>query len=83
MEEKHINSNVHDFDVSGDFIWISRKENAILLDTLTHQEWEYNWKDGIHGQKIYGINCDADWVWFLTNKGITYYNWGRFHHKKY
>ena len=29
--------------------------------------------------KIYEVNCDENWVWFLTNKGVALYNWSRYH----
>ena len=41
--------------------------------------WTYSNEDGILGDIIYNINCDAEWVWFSTNKGISYYNWRKFH----
>ena len=83
VEEKYITSNVHDFDICGSYIWSSKRGKASLLDTVTSQVWEYDQSDGIPGKQIYGINCDADRVWLLTNKGIAFYNWKRYHHEKY
>ena len=81
-EEKYLTSNVHDFDICGSYIWSSQKGKVTLLDTVTTRVWEYGQADGILGQQIYGISCDADWVWFLTNRGVAFYNWERNHHEK-
>ena len=61
-EEKYLTSNVHDFDICGSYIWTSQGSSAELLDTVTTRVWEYGQADGILGQQIYGISCDADWV---------------------
>ena len=82
VEEKYITSNVLDFDICGSYIWISQRYKATLLDTVTTWEWEYGQADGIPGDQIYGINCDEDWVWFLTNNGVAFYNWDNYHHEK-
>ena len=82
MEEKYITSNVHDFDICGSYIWTSHGDKVALLDTVTYREWEYGKADGIPGQKIYDINCDPDWVWFLTDRGVAFYNWEQYHHEK-
>ena len=34
--------------------------------------------DGIPWNIVYDINCDEEWVWFLTNKGVAFYNWSRY-----
>ena len=82
VEEKYITSNVHDFDICGSYIWSSQKGKVTLLDTVTTQVWEYSQVDGIPGKKIYGTNCDENWVLFLTNNGVAFYNWERYHHEK-
>ena len=82
VEEKYIISNIHDFDICGSYIWASKRDNIILFDLVDSWQWEYGLIDGIPGEKIYGINCDEDWVWFLTNQGVAFYNWGNYHNKK-
>ena len=82
MKEKYITSNVHDFDICGSFIWSSQGNKAALLDTSSAQEWEYGQADGIPGKRIYGTVCDEDWVLFLTNNGVAFYNWERYHYEK-
>ena len=82
LEESHIASNIHDFDICGIYAWSSQKNKVSLLDLNTNWEWEYGQSDGILGNKIYGIECDEDWVWFLTNRGVSFYNWGDYHHQE-
>ena len=82
VEEKYITSNVHDFDICGSYIWSCKGGQATLLDTMTAQTWVYDSEDGIPGNKIYEVNCDDEWAWFLTNGGIAFYNWSRYHNKK-
>ena len=71
--------NVQYFDMHDSFIWSSNGMQVTLIDTLTSRSWNYGMEDGIPGNKIYGVNCDENWVWFLTNKGVAYYNWSRYH----
>ena len=80
-DEQYITSNVHNFDICGSYVWSSFGGEATLLDTLTAQTWKYDSQDGIPGDKIYDVNCDEEWVWFSTNKGVAFYNWSRYHKK--
>ena len=80
-DEKYITSNVQNFDICGSYVWSSYGSEVTLLDTVTAQTWKYDSEDGIPGNKIYGVNCDEEWVWFLTNKGVAFYNWSRYHKK--
>ena len=82
MEEQYITFNAHDFDICGSYIWSSQRGLATLLDTVTTKVWEYGQEDGMPGQKVYGTYCDEDWVLFLTNRGVAFYNWERYHHEK-
>jgi len=78
-QEKYIASNVETFDICGTYIWSVNNNEVTLTDTITSQSWTYSNKDGIPGNKIYDVNCDMEWVWFLTNKGVGFYNWSRYH----
>ena len=80
--EQYITSNVQYFDICKSYIWSTYGSQATLLDTMTAQTWVYDDEDGIPGNKIYEVNCDDEWVWFLTNRGIAFYNWSRYHNKK-
>ncbi len=78
-DEEYILSNVQNFDMCGSFLWSSSGNQITLTDTITARSWDYGMEDGIPGNKIYGVNCDESWVWFLTNKGVAFYNWSRYH----
>jgi len=81
-QEKFIESNIQNFDICNSFIWSIKNGNVGLLDYTTNERWEYDQADGILGEVLYGINCDKEWVWFLTNKGLSFYNWDKFHNEK-
>ena len=83
IEEKYLTANVRDFDICGSYIWSIQGSKVALLDTLTARYWEYDQSDGIPGKQIYGLSCNVNWVWFLTNMGVAFYNWGRYHYEKY
>ncbi len=78
-DEEYILPNVQNFDMCGSFLWSSSGNQVTLTDTITARSWDYGMEDGIPGNKIYGVNCDESWVWFLTNKGVAFYNWSRYH----
>ena len=39
----------------------------------------YNHNDGFLDTQIFDLGNDGDWVYFLTNQGIIFYNWRRYH----
>ena len=78
-DEEYISPNIQNFDMCGSFLWSSSGNQVTLTDTITARSWDYGIEDGIPGNKIYGVNCDESWVWFLTNKGVAFYNWSRYH----
>ena len=78
-DEEYISPNIQNFDMCGSFLWSSSGNQITLTDTITARSWDYGIEDGIPGNKIYGVNCDESWVWFLTNKGVAFYNWSKYH----
>ena len=46
-----------------------------LSNSSTYQEWDIPLDRGMKGAHIYSLSCDDEWVWFLTNNGIIFYNW--------
>ena len=46
---------------------------------MNGQSWYYIKSDGIVGDEIYSIGCQEDWVWFITDMGISLYNWRKYH----
>jgi hypothetical protein len=77
--ELYIDTNVQSFDMCGSFLWKSNGRSISLLDTITSESWNYGVQDGIPSNKIYEVNCDDDWAWFLTDKGLAFYNWSKYH----
>ena len=61
------------------FLWRSIGRALTLTDTITHQSWEYGTEDGIPGNTVYSLHCEGNWVQFLTNNGVAYYNWTNYH----
>tara|TARA_B100000029_G_scaffold339564_1_gene331781 strand:+ start:5741 stop:7372 length:1632 start_codon:yes stop_codon:yes gene_type:complete len=78
-KEKKMVSNIHDFDICNSHIWVSERNKARIIQLNTNFEMDYDYLDGIPGNKIFGIECDEEWVWFLTNDGVAFYKWGNYH----
>jgi len=68
-----------DFCVSEEFIWTFTKNELYLYNMKKNIDWSYDYSDGIFGDFIYTLDCDDQWIWFSTNKGVFYYNWGVYH----
>ena len=64
-----------------DYLWINLKDRAILMDLINREEFEYNSSDGISGKNINHLGCDDYWIWFSTNKGLSFYNWRKYHNE--
>ena len=79
VQEKYIYNEGNDICISDNFIWTTINQYVKLIDMDNGNYWTYSNEDGILGDIIYNINCDTEWVWFSTNKGISYYNWRKFH----
>ncbi len=47
----------------------------IVIPVETFQEWNIRLQRGMKDAHIYSLSCDDEWVWFLTNNGIIFYNW--------
>ncbi len=80
-KEEIIKDSVYDFAVCNSYIWISFLNRIKLFHIDTGETWEYTKLDGVPGNLIYALECDSEWVWFLTNNGIAFYNWGKYHEK--
>jgi hypothetical protein len=73
--ERNFKSSVTDFYIHEEFIWSTNGKAINLTDIRTEQEWDIPLEGGMEGSHIYSLSCDDEWVWFLTNKGIIFYNW--------
>ena len=60
-------------------VWINQRSKAILVNLKQKETYIYNSNDGIPGNVINDIGCDKYWVWFSTNKGLSFYNWKKYH----
>ena len=56
-------------------MWTTNGSEINLSNSSTYQEWDIPLGRGMEGARIYTLSCDDEWVWFLTNNGIIFYNW--------
>jgi len=73
--ETKFRNAVSDFHVYNDFVWSTDGKSITLTNYKSEQEWGIPLERGILGAQIYSLSCDDEWVWFLTNDGIIFYNW--------
>ena len=62
------------------YLWINVNRKVVLYDLQRNESFEYDSDDGILGNLINQIDCDEDWVWFTTDKGLSFYNWRKYHY---
>ena len=74
-------NNVQNFDICGNYIWAHNKKKAVIYNLIDDNRFEYDSYDGIVGDVINNLECDEDWVWFITNNGIVFYNWSNYHYE--
>jgi len=74
-KERKFISGVTDFYIHEDFVWSTNGKAITLSNFITENEWDIPLERGMEGAHIYSLACDDEWVWFLTNKGIIFYNW--------
>ena len=63
-------------------LWINSQNKAVVLNIRDKKMFEYDVSDGIVGNIINDLGCDKDWVWFSTNKGLSMFNWSKYHYNK-
>ena len=73
---------IKSFDLCNNYIWINSSNEASVYNFDSNFELTYNTSDGIVGDLIDDLGCIDPWIWFSTNKGLSLYNWRRFHHEK-
>ena len=71
---------IQDVVYCNEYIWINHGKNVSLFDIKNDELFGYDSNDGISGSKINDLGCDDSWVWFSTNKGMSFYNWSRYHY---
>ena len=70
---------IKDVCFCNNYLWINSINKSILFNLNNNQSFSYYQSDGIIGNVINHIGCDDYWVWFSTNKGISMYNWSKYH----
>ena len=68
-------NGITDFFIHEDFVWSTNGSEIHLSNSETYQEWDIPLERGMKDAHIYSLSCDDEWVWFLTNNGIIFYNW--------
>ena len=71
-------NGITDFFIHEDFVWSTNGSEINLSNSATYQEWDIPLERGMKDAHIYSLSCDDEWVWFLTNNGIIFYNWTRY-----
>ena len=71
--------NIKDLAKCDNYIWINVNRKVILYDMTKNVSFEYDSKDGITGDMINQVDCDENWVWFTTDKGMSFFNWNKYH----
>ena len=73
---------IKDVCFCNDYLWINNINKSILFNVNNNKSVTYYQSDGIIGNIINHIGCDDSWVWFSTNKGISMYNWSKYHNNE-
>ena len=71
--------NIRNFTLSDNYIWVNLISRVRLINLDSGESWYYNKGDGILGSNIYEVGNNQDWVWFLSDKGVSIYNWRKYH----
>ena len=66
---------ISDFFIHEDYVWSTNGREINLSNSKTYQDWYIPLERGMKDAHIYSLSCDDEWVWFLTNNGIIFYNW--------
>jgi hypothetical protein len=74
-----IAQNVSCFSVNGKYLWTFENPETVLYNFETGDRHYYDEDDGIPGDRVYKIDSDKEWVWFMSNNGFALYNWSRYH----
>jgi hypothetical protein len=71
-------NGITDFFIHENFVWSTNGSEINLSNFETYQEWDILLERGMKDAHIYSLSCDDEWVWFLTNNGIIFYNWTKY-----
>ena len=73
---------IKDLCLCNNYLWINNINKSILFNLNNNKSFTYYKSDGIVGNIINHIGCDDSWVWFSTDKGISMYNWSKYHNNE-
>jgi len=74
--------NIKNMCFCNEFIWFNNSRYATIFNLLNNEVYEYDELDGLLSKKIHSIQCDEEWVWFSTDRGIILYNWSKYHNNE-
>ena len=69
-----------DFLFTDNYVWLNMVDKLKLINLDSKERWVYNHNDGFIDTQIFDLGKDGDWVYFLTNQGMIYYNWRDYHY---
>ena len=68
-------NRITNFHLSENYLWTTNGFKVKLQNLFDNQEWSIPINKENGSIKIYNIESNEDWAWFLTNKGVHYYYW--------
>jgi len=74
---KELARNVDNFSVVDNYVWINKREKALLYNLDNHEKSILNNNNGIPGTRLYNIIADSIDVMFISNEGIGIYDWSK------
>ena len=73
-------SNVRNFSLFDNYVWLNLVDKVRLINLDSKEKWTYNHNDGFDDIEVFDLGRDGNWVYFLTDQGVLYYNWREYHH---
>jgi hypothetical protein len=68
-------NRITNFYLFEDYLWTTNGVEVRLQNLFDNREWSIPINNENKSIKIYNIESNEDWAWFLTNKGVHYYYW--------
>ena len=73
-------NNVRNFSLFDNYVWLNLVDKVRLINLDSKEKWTYNHNDGFDDIEVFDLGRDGNWVYFLTDQGVLYYNWREYHH---
>ncbi len=68
-------NRINNFHLFGDYLWMTNGVEVTLQSLIDEQEWRIPINNDKKSIKIYKIQANEEWAWFLTNQGVHFYYW--------